>query len=112
LLATEAKRLEAACAGATVVALDEAGSSWSTRELATRLENWRASTSALAFVIGNGDGLDAGFKRRAAAGFQRRTGGRARRGLHAARGRALLSLVADAAARARACHARRANLPR
>lgn len=69
LLETEAKRLDAACAGATVVALDEAGSPWTTRELATRLERWRASTSALAFVIGSADGLDPGFKRRAAARF-------------------------------------------
>ena len=69
ILAAEAKRLDAACAGATVVALDEAGSPWSTRELADRLERWRASTSALAFVIGSADGLDPGFKRRAAARF-------------------------------------------
>jgi len=69
LLETEAKRLDAACAGATVVALDEAGSPWTTRELADRLERWRASTSSLAFVIGSADGLDPGFKRRAAARF-------------------------------------------
>ena len=69
LLATEAKRLEAACSGATVVALDEAGSPWSTRELATQIERWRTTTSALAFVIGSADGLDPGFKRRAAARF-------------------------------------------
>jgi 23S rRNA (pseudouridine1915-N3)-methyltransferase len=69
LLETEAKRLDAACSGATVVALDEAGSPWSTRELADRLERWRATTSALAFVIGSADGLDASFKRRAAARF-------------------------------------------
>ena len=69
LLATEATRLDAACSGATVVALDEAGSTWSTRELADRLERWRASTPSLAFVIGSADGLDPGFKRRAAARF-------------------------------------------
>jgi len=69
LLETEAKRLDAACAGATVVALDEQGSSWSTRDLAERLERWRESTRALAFVIGSADGLDAGFRRRAAARF-------------------------------------------
>ena len=69
LLATEAKRLDAACADATVVALDEAGSPWTTRELATRLERWRGSTQALAFVIGSADWLDRGFKRRAAARF-------------------------------------------
>jgi 23S rRNA (pseudouridine1915-N3)-methyltransferase len=69
VLETEAKRLDAACSGATVVALDEAGSPWTTRELADRLERWRATTSALAFVIGSADGLDPGFKRRAAARF-------------------------------------------
>ena len=69
LLETEAKRLDAACAGATVVALDEQGSAWSTRDLAERLERWRESTRALSFVIGSADGLDAGFKRRAAARF-------------------------------------------
>lgn len=69
LLETEAKRLDAACAGATVVALDEQGSAWSTRDLAERLERWRESTRALAFVIGSADGLDAGFKRRATARF-------------------------------------------
>lgn len=69
LLETEAKRLDAACSGSTVVALDEQGSSWSTRDLAERLERWRESTRALAFVIGSADGLDAGFKRRAAARF-------------------------------------------
>ena len=69
LLETEAKRLDAACAGATVVALDEQGSAWSTQDLAERLERWRESTRSLAFVIGSADGLDAGFKRRAAARF-------------------------------------------
>lgn len=67
LLETEAKRLDAACAGAAVVALDEQGSAWSTRELADRLARWRESVRSLAFVIGSADGLDAGFKRRAAA---------------------------------------------
>lgn len=69
LLATEAKRLDAACEGATVVALDEKGAAWSTRELADRLQRWRESTRLLAFVIGSADGLDAGFKHRAAARF-------------------------------------------
>ena len=64
-----AQLLDAACAGATVVALDEKGSPWNTRELATRLERWRESTSALSFVIGSADGLDDGFKSRAAARF-------------------------------------------
>lgn len=69
VLDAERRRLDAACSGATVVAMDEQGSAWSTRELARRLEDWRASVPALAFVIGSADGLDAGFKRRAAARF-------------------------------------------
>jgi len=69
LLDAESRRLDAACAGSTVVALDEKGSPWSTREFASRLERWRASTSALSFVIGSADGLDDGFKARAAARF-------------------------------------------
>ena len=69
LLAAESRRLDAACAGATIVALDEQGSPWTTRELAERLERWRGTTASLAFVIGSADGLDPGFKRRAAARF-------------------------------------------
>jgi len=69
LLDAESRRLDAACAGSTVVALDEKGAPWSTRELASRLERWRESTSALSFVIGSADGLDEGFKGRAAARF-------------------------------------------
>ena len=69
LLDAESRRLDAACSGSTVVALDEKGSPWTTRELATRLERWRESTSALSFVIGSADGLDDGFKQRAAARF-------------------------------------------
>jgi 23S rRNA (pseudouridine1915-N3)-methyltransferase len=69
LLAAEARRLDAACAGATIVALDEQGSAWTTRDLAGHLERWRASIASLAFVIGSADGLDPGFKRRAASRF-------------------------------------------
>jgi 23S rRNA (pseudouridine1915-N3)-methyltransferase len=69
VLDAESQRLDAACAGATVVALDEQGSTWSTRDFAERLERWRESTGSLAFVIGSADGLDPGFKRRAAARF-------------------------------------------
>lgn len=69
LLEAEGRRLDAACAGSTVVALDEKGSAWTTRELASRLERWRGSTGALSFAIGSADGLDDGFKGRAAARF-------------------------------------------
>ena len=67
LLGAEALRLEAACAGATVVALDERGTLWTTRQLADHLQQWRDAATDVAFVIGSADGLDAGFRRRAAA---------------------------------------------
>lgn len=67
LLEAESRRLDAACAGSTVVALDERGAPWTTRELASKLERWRGSAGALSFVIGSADGLDDGFKERAAA---------------------------------------------
>ena len=67
LLAAEAVRLAAACAGATVVALDERGSLWTTRQLADNLQQWREARADVAFVIGSADGLDPGFKRGAAA---------------------------------------------
>ena len=67
LLAAEAVRLAAACAGATLVVLDERGSLWTTRQLADNLQQWREARADVAFVIGSADGLDAGFKRSAAA---------------------------------------------
>jgi 23S rRNA (pseudouridine1915-N3)-methyltransferase len=69
LLAAEALRIRAACAGYTVVALDERGSAWTTRQLATRLKNWRERGQDVAFVIGSADGLDAAVKRDASAVF-------------------------------------------
>ena len=63
LLAAEAVRLAAACAGATIVVLDERGSLWTTRQLADNLQQWREARADVAFVIGSADGLDAGFKR-------------------------------------------------
>jgi len=67
ILTAEAVRLAAACAGATIVALDERGSLWTTRQLADNLQQWREARADVAFVIGSADGLDAGFKRAAAA---------------------------------------------
>lgn len=62
LLAAEAVRLRAACAGCRVVALDERGAPWSTRDLAERIVRWRDAAIEPAFVIGSADGLDAAFK--------------------------------------------------
>jgi 23S rRNA (pseudouridine1915-N3)-methyltransferase len=54
----EGKRmLAAAPKGAYVVALDEAGRSLKTRELADRLERWMASGQPVALLIGGPDGL-------------------------------------------------------
>lgn len=65
ILAAEAERIHAACEGSRMVALDERGKAWSTRDLAHRLARWRDDASDVAFVIGSADGLDADLKRRA-----------------------------------------------
>ena len=49
--------LAAIPAGALRVALDMRGSAWKTRELATRLEDWRGLYRDLALLIGGPDGL-------------------------------------------------------
>jgi len=55
----EARRLLAALPdGARVVALDPAGTPWSSERLATQLERWRDAGHAPAFVIGGAGGLD------------------------------------------------------
>ena len=67
LLAAEASRIQAACAGFRVVALDERGASWTTREFAARLAKWRDASDNVAFVIGSADGLAADVKAQASA---------------------------------------------
>lgn len=62
LLAAEAVRLRVACNGCRVIALDERGAAWTTRQLSERLARWRDEALEPAFVIGSADGLDAGFK--------------------------------------------------
>jgi 23S rRNA (pseudouridine1915-N3)-methyltransferase len=69
LLAAEAVRIRTACAEFAMVALDERGSAWTTRQLAARLAGWRDDARDVAFVIGSADGLDAALKRDAAARF-------------------------------------------
>jgi 23S rRNA (pseudouridine1915-N3)-methyltransferase len=55
-------------AGALLVALDEKGAPWSSRDLARRLARWRADgVAALAFAIGGADGLGEPVLTRAAA---------------------------------------------
>ena len=65
MLAAEAVQIRAACATDHLVALDERGSAWTTRDLAARLSRWRAEDTSVAFVIGSADGLDASLKRSA-----------------------------------------------
>ena len=67
LLAAEALRIGAACKGATVVALDERGSPWTTRELSVRLARWRDDARDVAFVVGSADGLADTVRQSAAA---------------------------------------------
>ena len=67
LLAAESVRIAAACKGALIVALDEHGHGWTTRELAHRLARWRDDGRDIAFVIGSADGLAESVKRDAAA---------------------------------------------
>ena len=67
LLAAESVRIAAACKGALIVALDEHGRGWTTRELANRLARWRDDGLDVAFVIGSADGLAESVKRDASA---------------------------------------------
>ena len=67
LLAAEAVRIRAVCAGARIVVLDERGKAWTTRELASKLAQWKDDAQDVAFVIGSADGLDVALKREALA---------------------------------------------
>ena len=56
----EAERLRQICPSrAFQIALDERGESWSTMDLADKLDRWRAEHADIAFYIGGADGLDA-----------------------------------------------------
>jgi len=67
MLADEARAIAAASSGATVVALDERGTAWTTGALADRLSGWRHDGRDVAFVIGSADGLDPAIKAGASA---------------------------------------------
>jgi 23S rRNA (pseudouridine1915-N3)-methyltransferase len=67
LLANEAARIASACNGMLVVALDERGRCWTTRDLAGHLLRWRDDARDVAFVIGSADGLAEPLKRSATA---------------------------------------------
>ena len=67
MLAAEAARIAEATAGYRVVALDERGQAWTTKDLAAKLSGWRERALGVAFVIGSADGLDPAVKRNADA---------------------------------------------
>jgi 23S rRNA (pseudouridine1915-N3)-methyltransferase len=67
MLAAEAEAILHATRGAVLVALDERGAPWTTRELATRLARWRDEQADVAFVVGSADGLAPAVKEAAAA---------------------------------------------
>ena len=67
LYAAERERIESAIAksgakSTRIVALDERGTSLTTKALAARLEAWQAEGDDVALVIGGPDGLDPVFK--------------------------------------------------
>jgi 23S rRNA (pseudouridine1915-N3)-methyltransferase len=65
MLDAEATSIRSACPNDHIVALDERGSAWTTRDLAAKLVRWRDDDTNVAFVIGSADGLDEAFKRSA-----------------------------------------------
>lgn len=67
LLDQEAEAIAAATRGRTLVALDERGAAWTSRDFAGRLARWRDDAVDLAFVIGSADGLAPQVKAGAAA---------------------------------------------
>ena len=62
VLAAEAARIAAACAGHRIVALDEQGTALTTAQFADKLAGWQSSGGDIAFVIGSADGLDPSIK--------------------------------------------------
>jgi 23S rRNA (pseudouridine1915-N3)-methyltransferase len=63
VLGAEAKRLRATIpAGSRLIALDERGDNWTTKELADAMRRWRDSGDSVCFLIGGPDGLDPQIK--------------------------------------------------
>jgi 23S rRNA (pseudouridine1915-N3)-methyltransferase len=65
VLEAEAARIDDACAGHRVIACDERGRAWSTRQLADALRAWHDDDERVAFVIGSADGLAARIRDKA-----------------------------------------------
>ncbi len=69
LLSAERERIEAAIPrGSRIVALDERGTTLTTKALAQQLNEWQLQSDDVALVIGGPDGLDPAFR---AAAHQR-----------------------------------------
>ena len=65
-IAEESERiLQAIPKDCLVVALDERGKSWSTRQLADQMSDWTGSGRDVALIVGGADGLSAEVKQRA-----------------------------------------------
>ncbi len=65
-LEKEAERLLHHCPrGACIVALDEKGAQWSTKELAVKLESWRQGYNDVVCIIGGAEGLNPALINRA-----------------------------------------------
>lgn len=66
LMAAERERIEAAIPrGTRVVALDERGTTLTTKALAARLQGWQLAGDDVALVIGGPDGLEPAFRQAA-----------------------------------------------
>lgn len=66
LLAAERERIQAAIPkGARIVALDERGTSLTTKALAQRLTDWQLSGDDVALIIGGPDGIEPAFRQTA-----------------------------------------------
>lgn len=66
VMGEEAQRLRQAMPrGARLVALDERGAAWTTRQLAEQMKRWQADGRETVFVIGGTDGLDPQLKQEA-----------------------------------------------
>lgn len=62
----ETQLIEAAIPkGAWVVALDERGRDWSTKQLSEQLQNWQLAAKDVALLVGGPDGLDSSLRQRA-----------------------------------------------
>ena len=69
LLSAERERIEAAIPrGSRIVALDERGTTLTTKSLAQQLNEWQLESDDVALVVGGPDGLDPAFR---AAAHQR-----------------------------------------